>query len=104
MKRVLAYIFLIIFSFQILPVKEIGKILFKGQITEEEVRGDSHGDGDSQVKLKKEGDPLFHPDDNAQASARIAFLTHQISTLIHEAEHLPKTFVPDILTPPPNFS
>lgn len=106
MKKLLAYIFLIIFSTQVLPVKEIGKILYKGQITEEEVHTCSEGCEDSNaLKLKIEGDPFHHTERQLfQAHARVAFLTQQINTAIHHAEHIPIHFVPDILTPPPNYS
>jgi len=92
-----------IFSLQIIPVKEIGKILFKGQITEEEVHGYSGvGEGDESPKLKKDSDPPFHHKLIFQDDARAAFLAHEINTAIHLAEHIPDYHVPDILTPPPN--
>ena len=87
---------------QVLPVKEIGKILFKGQITEEEVHGYSHSGNDENVKLKKEGDPFDRYFHTSQQDARIAFLSHKIQVAIHESEQLPPYFIPDILTPPPN--
>lgn len=102
MKKWLAYIFLVIFSFQVIPVKELGKLLFKGQVTEEEVIGfESTTDESPNLKLKKETDP-FHPNTITQDHARIEFLTHQLITAIHIAERLPNNFVPEIFTPPPN--
>jgi len=102
-KKWIAYIFIAIFSMQILPVKEIGKILFKGQITEEEVHGYSGvGEGDEQIKLKKEGDPLLHKNAFFQDHARVTFLTHEITTAIQLADHIPDFHVADIFTPPPN--
>jgi len=35
MKQLLSILFLTIFSFQIIPIKEIGKLLWSGQMTEE---------------------------------------------------------------------
>lgn len=97
MKKWLAYIFLIIFSFQVLPVKEIGKILFKGQMTEE--IHESHTD-ESCNKLKKNEPYKLY---DAEIVARIQYFESKIQTAIHEAERLPKDYVPDIFTPPPNF-
>ncbi len=95
--------FIMLLSLQIIPVKEIGKILFKGQITEEEVHGCNHYPGsDDQAKLKKEGDPLIKQDELAQDQARIAFLSHQLNIAIHAAARLPKDPVAEIFTPPPN--
>jgi len=101
-KQWIAYICITIFSLQILPVKEIGKILFKGQITEEEVHGYAHTDDDDCPKLKKDGEPpyLFH--DHSQENAHTFFLSREVNTAIHKSEHLPSNFIPDILTPPPN--
>ncbi|HRO41785.1 MAG TPA: hypothetical protein PL009_03070 [Flavipsychrobacter sp.] len=103
MKKWIAYIFIAIFSLQVIPIKEIGKILYKGQITEEEVHGYSGpAKGDDNSKLKKEGDPLLHQNVNFQDQARAAFLTHKIITAIHRSEHIPDFHVADIITPPPN--
>jgi hypothetical protein len=97
MKKFLAYIFLFIFSFQVLPVKEIGQILFKGLMTEEIHETVDENSGSS--KLKKEPAKLYF---KAESLASIKYLTKKIQTAIHESESLPRHFVPDILTPPPN--
>lgn len=103
MKHLVAYLFLIIFSFQVLPVKEIGKILFKNQLTEEVKESDcSECGGGETVKLKKEGEPLYHPEEEEQQTARVQYLSHSLHTAIHEAERLPLHHIGEILTPPPN--
>lgn len=102
MKQLVAYFFLFIFSFQVLPVKEIGKILFKNQLTEEVKESDcSECSGGETVKLKKDGEPLYHQL-GAQQAARLQYLSHSLHTAIHEAERLPIHHVGEILTPPPN--
>lgn len=103
-RNVIAFICLFIFSLQMLPLKEIGAILFKGQITEEEVHGWDKADGDgSLLKLKKEGDPFDHNITGIiQNDFRTSHLSHQLHTAILTAENIPPHFVPDILTPPPN--
>jgi hypothetical protein len=102
MKKWLAYIFLTIFSFQVLPVKEIGKILFKGQMTEEIHEADL-ADG-SPSKIKKSTDPFrLHPTETEQ-TARIQYISHRASLAVVESERLPLQFIPDIFTPPPNVA
>jgi hypothetical protein len=98
-KAVLAYIFIIIFSTQILPIKEIGEVLFKGQITEEEVHG--YGGNTDDGKSKK-GNDTFPCVPSAQNHSRISILSQKVSTAIHQAEKIPPHFVPEIITPPPN--
>lgn len=103
MKKLLAYIFLTIFSFQVLPVKEIGKILFKGQMTEE-IHESGHSGDNNNAKLKKGTDPFRLHNSDTEAIARMQHLSAQICLAILQAESLPMQFIPDIVTPPPNFA
>ncbi|MBS1773134.1 MAG: hypothetical protein JST82_09740 [Bacteroidetes bacterium] len=100
MKTVIAYIFLFIFSFQVLPVKELGKLLFKGQMTEEVHEADCSDDAPG-AKIKKEPEPF-----KLQQDCRFDYISHfadvKATLAIHLAQQLPAHFVPDILTPPPN--
>lgn len=100
MRHILAYFFLIIFSFQVLPVKEIGKLLFKSQTTEE--IHEDYADNGPDAKIKKEGDPFKLSDFNVSSSARIASLSAKIALVIHRTASLPDYHIPDILTPPPD--
>jgi hypothetical protein len=101
MKRAIAYIFLFIFSFQVLPIKEIGKILYKGLMTEERNETAACEDEEPMIpKLKKESEPLYT--DNTPI-AFYKYLSTRILTAIHTSEQIPKHHVPDIFTPPPNF-
>lgn len=100
MRHFLAYVFLIIFSFQVLPVKEIGKILFKAQMTEEiHEAGHSSDDGPS-AKLKKDSD--FFKLMEHENIAIMQYIAATVNTAIHLSDRLPRQHVPDILTPPPN--
>jgi len=102
MKKWLAYIFLTIFSFQVLPVKEIGKILFKGQMTEEIHEADVT-DGSSS-KIKKDADPYrLHPTET-ELAARIQYTSKKASLAIIKSEKIPGQFIPDIFAPPPNLA
>ena len=101
MKQIIACLFLAIFSFQVLPVKEIGKMLFKGQITEEEVHNWGGPLEEVPSKHKKDGEPLYY-NKEFQAAARSEFLTHQLRLALMHSERLPMEHIPDIVTPPPN--
>ena len=104
MKQLLAYVFLFIFSFQVLPVKELGKLLSTGQMTEEIQEAGTNGDISPETKAKK-GHEQFKPGENGlNFQARINCLTGKILAAIQIAENLPLQFIPDIVTPPPNFS
>jgi hypothetical protein len=104
MKKLLAGFFLFIFSFQILPVKELGKFLFKNQLTEEIKESDyAEGEYDGEnLKLKKESDPLMNHGSHEEKLARLEYLSHSLQTALHEAERLPLSHIADIFTPPPN--
>lgn len=98
MKQVLAYIFLIIFSLQCLPVKTIGKILAKNQLTEE-VKQDCNSED-----LVDDDDILhdlyFYPDNQyflSEINDREEYRNY------HSLEcQLPNWHIKDIHCPPPN--
>jgi hypothetical protein len=104
MKHLVAYIFLIVFSFQVLPVKELGKMLFKGLLTEEVHEHCNADDCDdcpvSKIKKESEYNDMLHV---AQESIALqSYINTKLHTAIHKTESLPKHFVADITTPPPN--
>jgi hypothetical protein len=101
MKQWLAYFCILLFSFQVMPVKEIGIAVFTGQMTEEERLFASDVSEDGHSKLKKQSDP-YHYSDHAQACARIQLLTQQVHTAI-EAACMSQDYTADILTPPPDY-
>lgn len=72
-------------------------MLFKNQMTEE-VHESSHDD--SPGKFKKQPEKIFF---KSGICASVQYLTAKVQVAIHEAERLPRNFVPDILTPPPNL-
>ena len=92
--------FLIIFSFQVLPVKQLGKMLFKNMMTEEIHECSSADDGPTKLKKSTEYFKLFED----QPLARISYLSNKVSTALHAAEALPNTHIPDIFAPPPNVA
>lgn len=100
MKVFLAYIFLFIFSFQVLPVKELGKILFKGQMTEE-IHEAGHGSDDSQASKAKKGADPFKISETEYTALNL-YLGTRVLTAIHYAEDMNTQHIPDIFVPPPN--
>ncbi|PZF71990.1 hypothetical protein DN068_15255 [Taibaiella soli] len=100
MRQHLAMFFLLIFSFQVLPVKEIGKLLFKSTTTEEIHEG--HADDGPDLKIKKEGDPFHVSFMDMTSTARAKEFTAKVLLVIHRTASLPDYHIPDILTPPPN--
>jgi hypothetical protein len=99
-KQFLAYIFLFVFSFQVLPVKELGKLLFKGQMTEE-VHESGCMDDSGCAKIKKGSEPCRLADYSFSVNESV-YIDTKVNIAIHISELLPAGFVPDILTPPPN--
>ncbi len=105
MKKVVAYIFIIIFLFSALPVREIGKMLGKGQTTEE-VHADDDGTGvpddDFAGKIKKDLDPFIEVIFHAEVAPMFVY-NNKVQVAIHRSSILPDHFVPNIPTPPPDF-
>jgi len=103
-KRLLAYFFLVIFSFQALPVKAIGKIIAKRQMTEE-VKNDCDGDDDASDDSKDDDlETLKEACLHKHYNTAIAGRTLALSTYLyrHGEEDLPNSHVKDIHCPPPN--
>ncbi len=99
-KKLLAGILLLIVSLQALPVKELGKILYQGLLTEEihELENDSEGKAKIKpVKLETIGRPdgSYDPMLNKHLSD-IAMLS------VHRTDYYLRQYIPEILTPPPN--
>lgn len=97
MKHFIAYLCLLIFSFQVLPVKELGKLLCKGQNTEEV--HECSADGNTAKEKKADDFKLYGP--HSQAVFLIS-LEQKVIVSLHAADNLPENHVADILTPPPN--
>jgi hypothetical protein len=102
MKQFLASIFLLIFSLQIMPVKEIGKLLYKGVMTEERHEAECCGDdiGDLCGKAKHGNEPLMANTHGEWYHIFISIDDKFRNTLI--PDNMCKQYIPDILTPPPN--
>ena len=102
MKVFLASFFLLIFSMQVIPVKEIGKLLYKGVMTEERHETECGDDmNDICCKVKQDDPlPLLNPIHNDWFHIFIPD-TEVLSNLL-VPDNLSKQYIPDILTPPPN--
>lgn len=101
MKHVIAYIFILMFSFQALPVQQLSKLLFKKCTVEEcNMCMETDMDDSSEQDIKKETDPFRVITEEEQSrSMHLATVT---SVAIQLSEQLPPHYAPDIVTPPPN--
>ena len=100
MKIFFTYLLLTIFSFQVLPVKEIGKLLYKGFMTEE-IQDNECSNEEHKVNIIKKEAEVYKPG-YIYATLNAKGFSRLVTLAIKQAEHLPRQFVPDILTPPPN--
>jgi hypothetical protein len=101
MQKLIAYLFLFIFSFQVLPVKEIGGILYKQLLTEEIHEGKTCSDDIPPSKLKPGLEPFLLSEPGYYAQNR--YFGCNVITALHRAESIPISHVSDIFTPPPDF-
>jgi hypothetical protein len=98
-KKCLAIVFLLIFSFQVLPVKEIGKLLFKNTTTEEEV----HGSSDDNANKGKFGEDLFLEYSASRQVVQPIYFVAKVAVSIHAADDLPPIRIKEVQSPPPDF-
>lgn len=101
MKVYLASFFLLIFSFQVLPVKEIGKLLFKQTLTEEIHETENDEAGTNSI-VKKDNEPYTHHKHTLIHDKWLARYCNGLTG--HLPSHVSKQYIPDILTPPPNVA
>lgn len=82
---------------QLLPVRQLGSLLFKGQITEEPAHDDCAPDCKDHFPFKK---------DFTHADGQVHIMCSEADALqyIHFTDALPKPFHGDIHTPPPNIA
>lgn len=99
-KKLLAIVFLFIFSFQVLPVKEIGKLLFKSTNTEEEV----HGSSCDNNKGKVGGEDLFLQYYASKQEDQQSYFDQKQAVIIHRADDLPPIRIKEVQSPPPDCS
>lgn len=118
MKQLVALFFLIVFSFQVVPVKALGRLIAKAQMTEE-VKGscDSDDDGgcaDDNTKDSKDTKDEKEKDENAEkyndllhyerihSDQLLAITGPQNKFTLWTSEDLIHLFTKDIHCPPPN--
>lgn len=100
MKKFLACLFLTLFSFQVLPVKELGKILYKGLMTEEIHEVEGSAEDINTGKWKKLTN--YNGSDETTTHLRDVYLSSIVHLIITHAAHFCCQYVPEIITPPPN--
>lgn len=85
-----------------LPVKQIGKILYKGMMTEEIHETHEVEDDCKDPKSKLGSDPLKELYTGNKQVALMQCIAEAVNVAIHDAELVPISHVTDIFTPPPN--
>ncbi len=98
MRKIVAFFFLFIFTFQVLPVKAIGKLIAKGTQTEE-VKEDGGDDKGLDGKDGKFDDLFFYTPSPFTSVANDPVTTLH---LFRNSTDLTDTHVKDIHCPPPN--
>lgn len=97
--RLFAYILIILFSFQVIPVRELGKFMFKKAATEQ-VQDIDEDQGAACKKKGAEGTKLLPG--VAFFRLRQILSNRQAQTALHIRFIITPHFVPEIPTPPPN--
>jgi len=95
LKRIISVILLLTLSLQVLPVKQIGAILYSNQINEEL----PHTDTFKEITKKQISLSEYLLSSNFAFSAYI----NNISRLIDYSSKIPANYSPEILVPPPNI-
>ena len=98
LKPLIAVFLLMTITLQIIPIKQVGVLLFNNVITEEPANG--HGVEKDTIKKFNSLYNLLH---NSNQHFQILSF-NALNGYIQRSEKLPVQFKPDILVPPPNFS
>ena len=96
MKKLISVFLISLMCIQVLPIKEVGKLLFNNQIVEEHVEGSCGSKGG--VKLLADLNCHKYGDDETAMDPAL-FLTSYTYRLL---EDVPAGPVQEIQTPPPN--
>jgi len=103
MRSVLAIIFLVIFTFQVMPLRALGKLLGATQSMAEEVDDDTEENSNDGKVFKYGEDQLVSPGYVLEVSTdELRGFNCKIAAFIHKEEALPPVFVAERLFPPPN--
>jgi hypothetical protein len=103
MRRFLALLFLTIFSFQVLPLKAIGKLMDREQTTEEVQQDDANTDDQGGKVVKFQDDQNIDAPETYDTAAYIYCFNIKINALMHLADTLPIVPIAEIPSPPPDF-
>ncbi len=97
LRRIITLFCFIVLSFQLLPVRQLGSLLFSNQLTEE-----CPHDSDGAIKDSKDM-PDFKKDFIVSYGfIACSFMTASNNSYIHFSTELPSFLASDVHTPPPN--
>jgi len=102
MRNALAILFLTIFTFQVLPLKVLGKLLGSSQNIGEEIEDDAEGKADGKLFIFGEDQLVAEGYSLDEVANRLGF-NNKVKAFIHKAESLPSVHVSEMLSPPPDL-
>ncbi len=100
MRYCFALILMVIFSFQVVPVKKIGKLLCKTQGTEE-VQSNDEGMPDGSGSTDVFASDIILAHQSFDVSTRSSVLKSKMAAVLPDADSLPLVMVTKIPSPPP---
>lgn len=100
MKYALATFFLTVFSFQILPISELGKLLFDQRMMEEVSDVALELEDTPENEIKKDSDVFYKEFEQEATLACLIQLQQSFNDVSDNT--IRKQYTPDIVTPPPN--
>jgi hypothetical protein len=103
MRILIAFFLLALFSFQALPVRDLGKIWTKAKVCMVDDCNEDEGcDAPEGSKVKKDTSVFKEYTTPPSAGAdRLAIQAAQ-QIMLHRPDHLPVLYAGEVLTPPPN--
>jgi hypothetical protein len=103
-KKIAIYVCVIIFSFQVLPVKELGNKLLKSFIKEIAVDMESDNDETPNTETITTAILTFNPSILfSTPRKKLDLFKSKITVAIQSVDRLPAFLIMEVPTPPPNF-
>jgi hypothetical protein len=103
MRQCFVLLLMILFSFQVLPVKKAGKVMNKVRSAEQLQNDDTDDSGDNTDQdVTLYNNDVIIPRFSYDVSTSMWHFENKISIVINQAEHLPAAQVTKIPSPPPD--
>ena len=96
-RKIISLVLILIFSTQILPIAQIGRVLYQNQLTEEVPHSASSVPVPNSF-IEEIHKAYLHDMQNTGVWLQSQVITHHI----HETENISSQFIGEVQTPPPN--